>query len=141
MLWDWKLVERFIFVYLQPSVNKNSQNFVTLTLQFDDVTEKPIYRNIDGSINRSTERLEELLDLLCIAEKYMLKLLFCSHLHSHGAWLISYCLHFRVAQSLILHMYIVQINNFKNFDIKKFQCRFCHERIHAKLYMYDNCIL
>ena len=105
MLWDWKLVERFIFVYLQPSVNKNSQNFVTLTLQFDDVTEKTIYRNIDGSINRSTERLEELLHLLCIAEKYMLKLLFCSHLHSHGTWLISYCLHFRVAQSLILHMY------------------------------------
>ena len=141
MLWDWKLVERFIFVYLQPSVNKNSQNFVTLTLQFDDVTEKTIYRNIDGSINRSTERLEELLDLLCIAEKYMLKLLFCSHLHSHGTWLISYCLHFRVAQSLILHLCILQINNFKNIDIKKSQCRFCHERIHTKLYMYDNCIL
>ena len=134
-------MERFIFVYLQPSVNKNSQNFVTLTLQFDDVTEKTIYRNIDGSINRSTERLQELLDLLCIVEKYMLKLLFCSHLHSHGTWLISYCLHFRVALSLILHMYIVQINNFKNFDTKKSQCRFCHERIHAKLYMYDNCIL
>ena len=84
MLWDWKLVERFIFVYLQPSVNKNSQNFAILTLQFDNVTVKTIYRNIDGSINRSTERFEELLDLLCIAKKYMLKLLFCIHLHSHG---------------------------------------------------------
>ena len=94
------------FVYLQPSVNKNSQNFAILTLKFDDITVKTIYRNIDGSINQSTEWLEELLDLLCIAKKYMLKLLFCSHLHSHGTWLISYCLHFRVAQSLILHMYI-----------------------------------
>ena len=41
-------------------------------------------------------------------------------MHSHGTWLISYCLHFRVAQSSILHMYTTKIiNNFKNFDIKK----------------------
>ena len=29
--------------YLQPSVNKNSQNLATLTLQFDEVTVKTIY--------------------------------------------------------------------------------------------------
>ena len=31
------------FVYLQPSVNKDSQNFAIVTLQFDDVTVKTIY--------------------------------------------------------------------------------------------------
>ena len=30
-----------LFVYLQPSVNLNSQNLAILTLQFDDVTIKP----------------------------------------------------------------------------------------------------
>ena len=31
------------FVYLQPNVNKNSENLAILTLQFDDVTVKTIY--------------------------------------------------------------------------------------------------
>ena len=43
MLREWKLLERFIFFYLQPSVNKNSYNLAILTLQFEDVTVKTIY--------------------------------------------------------------------------------------------------
>ena len=31
------------FVYLQPSVNKNLENFAILTLQFDEVTVKTIH--------------------------------------------------------------------------------------------------
>ena len=31
------LCKELFFVYLQPSVNKNSYNFAILTLQFDDV--------------------------------------------------------------------------------------------------------
>ena len=34
----------YLFVYLQPSVNKNSQNLGILTLQFDDVIVKTIYK-------------------------------------------------------------------------------------------------
>ena len=36
------LYKDLLFVYLQPSVNRNSQNL--LTLQFDDVTVKAIYK-------------------------------------------------------------------------------------------------
>ena len=32
-----------LFVYLQPSVNKNSKSLAILTFQFDDVTVKTIY--------------------------------------------------------------------------------------------------
>ena len=34
------LYKDLLFVYLQPSVNKNSYKFAILTLQFDDVTAK-----------------------------------------------------------------------------------------------------
>ena len=44
MLRGWKLGQRFIFYYLQPSVNTISQNLVLLTLQSDDVTLKTINR-------------------------------------------------------------------------------------------------
>ena len=37
------LYKDLLFVYLQPSVNKNSQNLAILTLQFDDITVKTIY--------------------------------------------------------------------------------------------------
>ena len=37
------LYKDLFFVYLQPGVNKNSQNLAILTLQFDDVTGKTIY--------------------------------------------------------------------------------------------------
>ena len=33
-----------LFVNLQPSVNKKTQNLAILTLKFDDVTVKTIYR-------------------------------------------------------------------------------------------------
>ena len=58
------LYKDFFFVYLQPSVNRNSWNLAILTLQFDDVTVKTIYcleganvqtmkivRNISNSFN------------------------------------------------------------------------------------------
>ena len=37
------LYRGLLFVYLQPSVNKNSYNLAILTLKFDDVTVKTIY--------------------------------------------------------------------------------------------------
>ena len=37
------LCKDLLFVYLQPSVNRNSQNLAILTLSFDDVTAKNIY--------------------------------------------------------------------------------------------------
>ena len=37
------LYKDLLFVYLQPSPNKNSSNFAILTLQFDDVTVKAFY--------------------------------------------------------------------------------------------------
>ena len=42
MLREWNLYKDLLFVYLQPSVNKNN-NLVILTLHFDDVTAKTIY--------------------------------------------------------------------------------------------------
>ena len=38
------LYKDLLFVYFQPSVNKNSQNLAILTLQFRDVTVKTIYK-------------------------------------------------------------------------------------------------
>ena len=38
-----KSYKDLVFVYLQPSVNRNSLNPAILTLQFDDVTVKTIY--------------------------------------------------------------------------------------------------
>ena len=37
------LYKDLLFVYLQPSVNKNSYKLAILTFQFDDVTVKIIY--------------------------------------------------------------------------------------------------
>ena len=42
---------KMFFVYLQPSVNKNSQNLAVLTLQFDDVTVKIIYTKNHSLLN------------------------------------------------------------------------------------------
>ena len=41
------LYKDLFFVYLQPSVNKNSYNVAILTLQFGDVTVKTIYSSAD----------------------------------------------------------------------------------------------
>ena len=42
----------YIFIYLQPAVNKNSQNLAIFTLQFDDLTVKTIIiRVCDGNPN------------------------------------------------------------------------------------------
>ena len=40
-----------LFVYLQPSVNKNSKNLAILILEFDDVTVKTIYTAQDAVVN------------------------------------------------------------------------------------------
>ena len=44
---DGNWYKDLLFVYLQPSVNKNSQNLTILILQFDDVTVKTIYRETE----------------------------------------------------------------------------------------------
>ena len=40
---NWNLYKDLLFVYLQPSGNKNSFNSAILSLQFHDVTVKTIY--------------------------------------------------------------------------------------------------
>ena len=45
-----KLVQRFTFCLFQPSVNKNSLKLAILTLQFDDVSVKTIYRLLRKAI-------------------------------------------------------------------------------------------
>ena len=54
------LYKDLFLVYLQPNVNKNSQNVAILTLQFDDVTEKTIY---------SVSKILQLLSILVSHEK------------------------------------------------------------------------
>ena len=50
-------------VYLQPSVNKNSLNPAILTLQFDDVTVKAIYKGTLSLLERNHITLALILGL------------------------------------------------------------------------------
>ena len=52
------------FIYLQPSVNKNSQNVAILTLQFDDATVKTI--NQECTIVIGTISAQPLTSINCM---------------------------------------------------------------------------